>query len=307
MALDTLHSTARPAAAPATPTISPEVSRAADRALESAIEGVGIPSGPRILADLRLECAKDEPDLRRVGALVASDVGLAAGVIRAANSPIYALRSPVASVQQAFQVLGLVRITQIMTGLLLRQALGGGVRMERFWDASMKLAAMNQVVGRRAPSMLDGTGLNELYTYGLFQEAGIAVLIQRFPDYKDTLKLANGSFEQPFPEVERDRHKVDHTVVGQLLARAWGLPPHMAMAIRHHHDYTQLAEGTLAPEAVYLVSVTLVANRLIEEATRLAPSLEWEKGGSAALARLEIDEAAFADLQDEAQTLLGKL
>lgn len=82
-------------------------------------------------------------------------------------------------------------------GLVLRNVFSGvdQIMMERFWDSSAKFAIATSFIAKQVP----GLNREEAYTYGLFQNCGIPILMQRFPEYKSTLTVVRN------PEPDRPR------------------------------------------------------------------------------------------------------
>ncbi len=75
---------------------------AADLPDETAAEGlkkISIPPCPAIVLALLEESRRDEVDFVRISRMIAGDVALAASVLKTANSPFFALRRKVQSVQ----------------------------------------------------------------------------------------------------------------------------------------------------------------------------------------------------------------
>src|SRR5262249_39116975 len=105
-------------------TLSPEA--------EQIVKSIGIPPCPALLAKLVREMRNDDPDFAKLGELIGSDVSLAAVLLKTVNSPFYGLRAKATSIRQALVFVGLRNVTQLVTGLLLRQAFpaGANARME---------------------------------------------------------------------------------------------------------------------------------------------------------------------------------
>lgn len=61
------------------------------RVLDQAIRAIDIPPRPQIIDRIRAEMVKEVPCLRRVGQLINADVGLAASLLKTANSPYFGL------------------------------------------------------------------------------------------------------------------------------------------------------------------------------------------------------------------------
>jgi HD-like signal output (HDOD) protein len=257
---------------------------------------VGIPPKPAILADLFREASQLEPDFRRVSQLIERDVAMAAAILKTANSSLYGLRTRVNSVQQAVNFLGLRTITYLVTGLALRAAFSGPGQpdLERFWDVSAKVALATGHFARRLPGM----DRDEAYTYGLFQDCGIAVLVKRFADYKEVLRLANTATDRKFTDIETEHCGVDHALIGYLLARSWGLSEGIYEAIRMHHEFAVLDPDSheLSSESLNLIGAALLAERALQLYSGKARGVEWEKAGNYVLDHFGIALDEFDDV-----------
>lgn len=270
----------------------PDVSAAEAQAVLPAIE---IPSCPAVLIQLNNLLRDDDADFRVVSSVLMADVGLAATVLKLANSPALKLPSKVSSIQQALSVLGVTRVMSMVSGIVLRQALAGGQgSMERFWDTSARRAMLMSKLARSFP----GISSDLAYTFGLFMDCGIAVLIQKFPNYKQTLAIANAAVSQRFTEIEEAAHQINHASVGYWLARSWHLDKDLAEAIRFHHEYEVLAEdgSGLSPRTRHLVAFGLLSEHLIQAITGLNHTVEWNKGAPYVKAYLGLTDDEIKEL-----------
>lgn len=259
------------------------------------LEGVAIPPCPAILTKLLRETRADEPDFRRVGQLVGGDVALAASVLKVANSSFYGLTIKVASVQQALTLLGLNTVTQLVTGLLLRQAFAGaaGPAMERYWRTSMATSLICALLCREVGGGDSGVAC----TYGLFRDCGKPVMQQKFSIYADIFDGSALTPGEPVLEIENERYATNHACVGAQLARSWHLPESMCFAILHHHDLLYSSEVLANAEAyaLSLIATGLAAEQLYCSATGAACH-EWSLAGEWALFELDLSQKQFADL-----------
>jgi HD-like signal output (HDOD) protein len=224
----------------------------------SEILDTELPAMPAALASLGAEMQKEDPDFQRVSMLVNADVGLAAAVVKIANSPFVGLGRKIGSVQQAVLYLGLAEVFSVVTGLLLRRSFrGGGQAMERLWDTAARRASWMSWLSRGTGSVKS----DRAYTCGLFEDCGMAVLLLRAPGYAQTLAQIE-SADNP-REVERQQHGLDHEVLSQALVRAWGLPDTIALAVRHHHDIATLEALELPAETQVLIALSACANEAV--------------------------------------------
>jgi len=222
--------------------------------VEAVIGSISIPPRPALLTDVQAEMALDDPDVNRIAGIVGKDVAMTAAVMRSVNSPFYALSREASSLNQAIALLGLRQFGALVTGFALRRAVvGDTASLTRFWDVSTK---RTYSLSRMAHGMR-GVAVDVAQSFGLFCDIGIPLLMQRFPNYGATLRVANQSTETSFTEVEQAAHRADHALIGALMARSWGLPKVVCDAIRLHHDYAVFQDPDVAEPVQPAVSVTV--------------------------------------------------
>lgn len=270
------------------------------------VREIGIPPRPAILDCIHAEMRKDEPDFKRLAEAIGSDVGLAASVIKVANSPFFGFGKKVRSVQEALLVLGLKIIVRTVAGLALKQTFPHVPSLERFWDSSACTARVSgklvQCLGRQTHVRPD-----DAYTFGLFRDCGVPVLMIPFPEYQSVLRAANAETELGFTEVEDRALSINHAIVGAELAEDWLLPEEIHLAIRHHHDLATIAgqgETTLPDSVLRLIAVSQTAEYLIHRHTGLSRTCEWDKLGRACMDRLGIDDADIERLGGEVRVAI---
>ena len=276
--------------------------------LEGAIRDIGIPSRPTILDRINAEMHKDEPDFHHLAHIIASDVGLGAGLIAIANSPYFGFRGRARSVNEALMMLGLDVAGRAIAGLILRKVFPSSPAMERFWDAS---AMVGRLSGWLAQKSDHGHKVraDDAYTFGLFRDCGIAILMNRFPQYPTVLKHANGELEMSFTAVEEKEYPTNHAVVGSMLSQSWWLPEEITMAIRHHHDYVvlQQIEGSveIPPTSRSLIATAQLAEHLLQHHTGMSKTREWEKAGAICLDLLGLEEDDLPSIYEESAFVIA--
>jgi len=276
-----------------------------DRNADRIVKEIGIPPCPAILTKLLRETRADEPDFRRISRLVGGDVALASAVLKVVNSPFYGLRTKATSVQQALALLGLNTVTQLVTGLLLRQAFSAssGPDMERYWKASMATSLICALLCRETAKGDSGVAC----TFGLFRDCGMPVMLLKFPIYADIFDGSALTPGEPVLEIENERYTTNHARVGAQLARSWFLPESLCYAILHHHDALGsdevLAQGEAA--ALGLIAMGLAAEQLYCMAAG-ADCLEWALAGEWALFELGLTQARFDALAAQVEAALER-
>ena len=278
----------------------PDTNPSVGAMLESSLRDIGIPPRPAILERIRSEMKKDEPDFNRLSHIISSDVSLSASLIKTANSPYFGSRSRVRSVREALMVLGLDVASRAIAGIILRKIFPNSLHLERFWDASACIARLSGWLAQRIPQ--NKLRPDDAYTFGLFRDCGIPILLMRFPGYEEVLAEANQETSLSFATVEEKKVPTNHAMVGCLLAQSWWLPEEICLAIRHHHDVSVIEFNSINPplSSRYMIAVSQLAEYLVQQHSGRSLTQEWPKLGAACLRLLNIAEEEVASIQTEA-------
>ncbi|MBI3221487.1 MAG: HDOD domain-containing protein [Nitrosomonadales bacterium] len=276
-----------------------------DGLFERAIMDLGIPPCPGILDRFMAEAGKDEPDYKRLVGIIGADVALSASLIKTANSPYFGMRQRVRSVNEALAILGLKASSRAVAGIILRNAFPHVLNLERFWDASARIARVSGWLAQQL--LIAGLLAEDAYTFGLFRDCGIPVLLGRFARYGETLAAANQDSVLGFTEIEEMQLPTNHAMVGCILAQSWWLPEEICLAIRNHHDVTALesAEFELPMLSRRLIATSQFAEHIVQRQLGLSLTEEWSKLGMVCLRLLEIDEARLEDLYVKAVPIVS--
>jgi len=225
---------------------------------------------------------KEEPDFKHLADIIGSDVALAASVMKVANSPALGMGRRVRTVPDALLVLGLKLTIHTIAAIVLQRIFPNVPHLERFWDSASRCARVSRwlVLQLRYSHTINP---DDAYTFGLFRDCGIPVLMIPFPDYAGILAEANSNPAATFTAIEHDALGISHADLGADLATDWRLPEEVALAIRRHHDADLLSlktDHTIQTRAATLSAVALVADYLSRQITGLSQDCEWEKLGA---------------------------
>jgi putative nucleotidyltransferase with HDIG domain len=254
-----------------------------------------LPSVAIELSDLTRKTTVSYDDVVTV---LQNDPLIVAGVLKVAQSPIYGGRSPVQSLKEAIQRLGINTLRdivwQVVAGMRLFRVKGYTAIMERLQAHSVFTACMSRVVAARA-----GVAAEHAFLCGLLHDVGISGTL-----------IALVEAEKNLPELGTLLAAIDgmHAQAGGLIAKLWGLSPAIEKSIEQHHPSS--SEFATAPA---LASVLCVAERyadefglsivdpLTDQFDRHAPD-----GFQQALARLKLS-GKQDELKDQAAQLAANL
>lgn len=255
-----------------------------------------VPQIPDVVFALRDELGRLEPDIRVAADLISRDVALTGQVMKTVNSPLFRCRAKITNMQQAVTMMGIARLTNLVTVQAIQQMLGvtkGPAQV--VWDGMMLRARAILTVAE----VVGGVALDEAYLFGIMQAAGSLIFVEMAPDYGTEWVLRNEADSLGLMEYERKRLGVDHVTVGFLLAGNWRLPERIALAIYHHHDSDS---GFSADSAVgVLIALSKLAHYLVVMSHGNHEQLELLADEDRALRDLAIDDEEWVALCDRAQ------
>lgn len=261
--------------------------------VESILRSIRIPPRPTLLANIQGEVASGDPDPIRIGKMIGTDPGASAALLKLANSALYGARRKSASVDQAISYLGTTQCVALVTGILAKQAVDNAdPSLQVFWDVSAKRAQVMVFLARH----LAVTKSDVAHTFGLFCDIGVPLMMQRFPEYRDTYTAASLDAENPFVAIEDARFNSNHAAVGCLLARNWGLPQEVSLAILQHHDYSIMTDSFTDDGIRSLVAMCVLAEYVIGRYQGRDISAEWCKGGGVSCAHLGVTEDDLSEI-----------
>lgn len=275
-----------------------------EKDIQAQLNGVDIPPCPAVLTDLDAELRKDEPDQREIALLISKDPALAGHVMRIANSPAFSTGRQFNSIMQAINILGTRQLFNLVVSQLLKMALAGDpeVAMDRFWESSAMVARISAELARR----LRCAKPDVAYTFGLFHDCGIPLMMKRFPETRDVLSKANAETERSFNAVEDELLGTNHAVVGYFLARRWRLPEFIVQGIRYHHDFSVLKAGSpVSDETRALIAICVLAEHIMRLHITGEVENEWTKAAPLACEFFNLSLGAVDDLIEDKLEWLG--
>lgn len=177
-------------------------------------------------------------DLGEIARVIESDPILSMKLIRVANSPIFATRTKITSINHALMLLGTKRISNIVLSVSIYSKFftnthkGAAVLMERFFNHSY-------LTGNTAKTLASCLKLqfndNE-FIGGLLHDVGKMAMLQVHPrEYSLVHKLIReeGLYDL---EAEKEVFGENHIEVGIQVAQLWKLPEEIIMIIAFYRN-----------------------------------------------------------------------
>lgn len=192
-----------------------------------------IPSFPQISIRVLQLANNDAAPMRRLGELISSDPGFSSEVLTLANSPLYARRMRITTVNQAIALVG----TQTLKGLCLtvgvRTYLGKALKLDSLrgiWRHSLACALIAEQIAHAG-----GADKDSAFTAGILHDVGRLGLAVLQPKEYAALLQAHTGPAAGILQSERHLFGFDHCEAGRNLVADWNLPSELESVVSGHH------------------------------------------------------------------------
>lgn len=197
-----------------------------------------IPTLPVARAHTLALLMQPEVPLGELASIAEADPGLAAVLLRAANSAASAPTAPLRRVADAMVRLGVDDTRGIVVATLLRDTTGPALTrarldLDELWRHLIATALLAEGVCAADPSLTATRPF--AFTAGLLHDIGRLVLAAGHPRrYERVMRLTEQGMDARLAETRQ--FGIDHAAFGGGVARAWALPEFVTQAIAAHHD-----------------------------------------------------------------------
>ncbi|MBN2528032.1 MAG: HDOD domain-containing protein [Deltaproteobacteria bacterium] len=233
-----------------------------DPFLEALALVAELPTLPLVAIEVAKLLEDPSTNPKQITELMKADQAITSKVLRLVNSPYYAIRGGVSTIEKAVRFLGYNTIYQILVGVSVMEfsRLGGeaGMDLREFWKHSLGVAIASEIIAERV-GIADP---KELFAAGLLHDLGKLGLA----------KVANKKFSEavahahrdgiPIKQAEKELGLPAHDKVGSVLAEKWRLPMALRAAIAMHHLNYQLRMSTVSKNLQPEVDVVILANTI---------------------------------------------
>ena len=210
------------------------------------------PSMPRAGIKLRELLNKKDVPLNEIEEILRHDPGLAANVLRLANSAYFGLSKKVGSLKQAVMLLGVKRFAQIAVSASMNKTMdkaveGYNLSPGKLWFHSIAVSNTAETLGKDK----NIAETDDVFTPALLHDMGKLVLGKFVnEESKQIEKLIENGI--PLVIAEHMVFGTDHAEIGALILYKWSFPPDIVDAVRWHHNPERINSSNMQSDIVYL-------------------------------------------------------
>ena len=219
---------------------------------------------------LRLNELVSEPDTsnKKIVDVIQLDAGLAATVLRLANSAWYGLPNKVDTLSRAITLIGHGALRDLVLAMAFIKRFQGIpgeiVNMQSFWDNSVACGVAARNLSKRCHLHES----EQMFLAGLLHKIGrLVFFVSRPAQYRDVLALSQGD-EVSLVTAEREVFGFCYAELGGALLKAWHLPPILQNVVANQLNS---ARTTDYPRERAILQVSVDMAQFLSPDIRLGP------------------------------------
>jgi putative nucleotidyltransferase with HDIG domain len=260
------------------------------------------PSMPKVAIKLRALLSEKDVSIVEIERILRHDPGLAANVLRLANSAFFGLPAKVSTLKHAVMLVGVKRFSKIAIGACMNKTMdtaveGYGLSPGELWLHSIAVSTTAEALAKNR----NLAETNDFFMPALLHDLGKLILgkfVKAEQPKIDSL-VADGV---PFVIAEKEILKTDHAEIGALILSKWSFPDDLIHAVRWHHYPEGLEVSNPHPEIVYLANLMCHPNGDSESGEEVL-NMPY----SSVLDRLGIESEQYEVFAEKARNWMKKL
>ncbi|WP_319526000.1 GGDEF domain-containing protein [uncultured Desulfosarcina sp.] len=222
-------------------------------AVDKDFGNIKLPSPPAIAVRIIEAVKKEETSFDELSRIIMADPALTSKVLRAANSPMYAIPSKIDTIQRALTVLGFNALKNIALSFVIANELNAdsddSFDFDYFWKRSVTAAVSADLI-----ASLIGKKSDDIFVTGLLQDIGVVILYLSDPqEYLKVLEEKKRSKSNAI-DLEKKIFGFDHQEIGMEVLRYWGLPDSICEPVGSHHGKSIDGSGDGTAEEILNLS-----------------------------------------------------
>jgi len=220
--------------------IEKEVTQAMDR------DELELPSLPEVALRIRDEAENENVSAKSLSVVIGEDPGLAARIIRVANSPMFRAARPIEDLNTALSRLGVEHAANLATGFAMQQMFQATSdfvdrKLRAIWSDATEVAAISGVLAKSFTRLR----ADQATLAGLTHSIGVLPILAWAEE--------NSGLLQDSLTLDKVIENI-HGSLGTMILQRWGFPDEISLVPSHYNKFSRKAEQ------VDYIDVVMIAN-----------------------------------------------
>jgi len=203
----------------------------------------GLKTVPPVAARLVKMIDEDTSSLKDFETIIRVDPTLVLRILKLINSAYFSLRTKIKNISEAIAYIGMDNLRNMIVldavkNLFLTDSNTREFSRKKLWAHCAVTSICCQMVAER---IFARKGEDD-FLCGILHDIGLIVEDQVAPDKFKKLCRTFDPAAQVLTDHEQKVMGTDHTLIGYLLTRQWGLEPELCQGMKYHHDALETVE-----------------------------------------------------------------
>lgn len=215
-----------------------------------------LPTLPTIYSTLSEAVSDPNITIHKLASIISSDQSSSLKILKVVNSPFYGFSGKIDTISQAILYLGFNEIQNIIFALSVIKFFSKDKQLNKLrpvdlWAHSIGVGVITRIIG----DSLGVQNLEHFFLSGILHDIGKIIFIDKTPkEYNHALDLVE--FQNcSINEAEYEIFSIDHTILGEEIAKKWGLSVNIQQSIRYHDSGPVNNENKLLISTVHLSNI----------------------------------------------------
>jgi len=212
-----------------------------------------IASPPGVYFKLREVIDNPKGTFDQITQIINGDPGMAARLLKIANSAFYGLSAKVETIHHALNIIGSDHLSEMALATSVINRFKGIpknlVNVDQFWKHNVACG----VAARHIALYKNFEYPESYYLAGILHDLGKLILLKEIPeDYGKVLAMVREDDNLRLMDVETRILKFNHAQLGSILLKEWKLPPNLYAAVNFHHDPLKARDYVIEASVIHV-------------------------------------------------------
>lgn len=255
-----------------------------------------IPTLPMVVTRIMQLIENPKTSAAEITKVISLDPALTVKILKLVNSAYYGFPKKITTITHAIMILGFEDVKNIALSVsvfdIFKQEETEGAVFDRiaFWQHAIAVGVCTKLLAKK----MRYKNAEEAFIAGLLHDVGKIIIDQFFHEELVQIMQIVRTENTLFINAERKLFDMDHTEVGRVVARKWGLPQAIIDCIAYHHDPSIREDLDILVSMVHASDIFTRIQKIGSGGDDLVPQLKKE-----AWTKLKLQPAELKKIYEE--------